>query len=126
MTTSAAVWVRFTRLIPLNVAPNLPYRAAREHVTTLHQRGWTADDIAHAVVVGINGADKPALVVAARLRDLVAGNVPPPVDPTTTPTPPPYNPELRGPGTEQASDWAVRIRSELAHRRTQSRSQESA
>lgn len=125
MATEAATWVRFTRLIPLDIAPNLPYRAARENVATLLQRGWSADDIAHATVVGIAGADKPALVIAARLRDLVAGNVPPPTDPDVTATPPRYDPTLRGPGTERASEWVARIRTEL-HRADHESEQESA
>lgn len=121
-TTEAATWVRFTRLIPIDVASRLNVRACRGHVATLHERGWTADDIAHATVVGAADARNPAALIQHNLADLVTGEVPPPIDPESTPAPPPFDPRaLHGPGTPDAPRRAAEARAALAESKTRAR-----
>lgn len=117
MTTIDATYVRFTRLIPLEHLSGMNPTTLRNAIAPLHERGWTADDLAHVCIVGLDNARNPAAVIVSRLRDLVTGDVPPPIGPDETPTPPTYDARsLRGPGTIDASAWVAKIRAGLATR----------
>lgn len=115
MSSEAATWVRFCRLIPIDIGVNLSARAARERVATLHDRGWTADDIGHAVLVGAASARNPAALIQHNLAALVDGNVPPPTDPDVTPTPAAFDPAaLRPASTIDPAEGVAIVRAALA------------
>ena len=91
MASEAANWVRFCRLVPIEIGVNMSARTARERVATLYDRGWTADDVAHAVLIGTASARNPAALLQRNLTTLVDGNVPAPIDPDVTPQPPTFD-----------------------------------